>query len=456
MIPIEKNKEYTAEIMAVSSDGNGICRINGYTVFVPETVTGDKVKFLAVKLNSGYGTGKLLEITEPSEYRVSPMCDVYKSCGGCQLMHIDYGYQLRIKSDIIENAMRRIGNMPDFKLSEMVGAKEPYRYRNKIIFPVGTDKNGTAVCGFYEKHSHTVTAVEDCPAGKSFNAKVLGAVKAYMDENNVKPYDEKNRTGLIRRIFTRVSEKYGSIMVVISANGSRLPNENDLIERLKAVSCNITGIILNVNTKNTSLALGEKNITLWGKNKITDNLLGLDFEISPHSFYQINPQMTEKLYKKALEYADLSGEENVLDIYCGIGTISLCAAKRARHVIGVEIVEQAICDAKKNASLNKTDNAEFYAAAADKIVPELVRKNKKIDTVILDPPRKGADEKTLTSIAEAKPKKIVYVSCNPSTLARDVKLLCGKGYVLEKACGFDMFPNTVHVECVVLMTKVQK
>lgn len=452
MIP-EKNKEYTTLVTAVSSDGNGICRIDGYTVFVPQTVTGDKIRVLIVKMRTGFGYGKCLEVIEPSQYREEPACGAYKRCGGCQLMHIDYAYQAEIKRGIIENAMRRIGGFEDFSVSEMITAAEPCRYRNKMIFPLGKDKNGETVCGFYAQRSHDITPLEDCKAGGEFNAEIIRAVKEYMAENNVAPYDEKAHKGLVRRIFTRVSKKYGEVMVVVSVNGDALPKTDKLIKKLREVCPNVASVILNVNKKRTNLVLGDKNVTVWGSDTIKDSLMGLDFEISPHSFFQINHDMTEKLYKRAIEFANLSGSEKVMDIYCGIGTISLCAARESKSVIGVEIVEKAIEDARKNAAENGISNAKFYAASAEDIVPKLIDEGERPDVVILDPPRKGSDEKTLDAIVTAAPDRVVYVSCNPATLARDVKYLCEKGYEIVTADGFDMFPNTVHVETVLLLQK---
>lgn len=453
MIP-EKNKEYTAIVTGVSSDGNGICRIDGYTLFVPQTVTGDKIRVLVVKTRTGFGYGKCTEIVEPSPYRTEPVCSAYRRCGGCQLMHIDYAYQMEIKRGIIENAMRRIGGFEDFSVSDMVGVDEPYRYRNKMIFPIGKDKSGEIVCGFYAQRSHDIMPLDGCVAGGDYNGAVIRAVKEYMRENNVSPYDEKTHTGLVRRVFTRVSAKYGSVMTVISVNGDNLPNREKMIKKLRTACPNIASIIVNINKKRTNLVLGDKNITVWGSDTIKDNLLGLDFEISPHSFFQINHDMTEKLYAKALEFADLSGNENVMDIYCGIGTISLCAAKCAKSVIGVEIVEKAIEDARKNAESNGIENAEFYASSAEETVPKLIENGRRADVVILDPPRKGSEEKTLSAIVKAAPKRIVYVSCNPATLARDAKYLCEKGYSITKSAGFDMFPNTMHVETVCLMSRI--
>ena len=453
MIPVEKNKEYIVDITAVSSDGNGVCRIDGYAVFVPQAVTGDKIRVLIVKVNSGYGYGKLMEVIEPSPYRTNPVCEAYKRCGGCQMMHIDYDYQLKIKADTIESAMKRIGGFDDFKLSGMYGADSQYRYRNKMIFPVGTDKSGEVICGFYAQRSHDIMPLEDCFAGGEFNGKILAAIKQYMNENNVSAYDEKTHRGLIRRVFTRVSRSRGDVMAVISANGRNLPATDRLTELIKKACDSVVSIILNINTKKTNTVLGKENVTLYGSDFITDTLCGIEFEISPHSFFQINHEMTHKLYDKAIELAQLSGHERVMDIYCGIGTISLCAAKKAGHVIGVEIVEEAIKDAKKNAFANNIPNTEFYASSAEDIVPKLIAKGERPDVVILDPPRKGSDEKTLNAIVQAAPERIVYVSCNPATLARDVKFLHERGYSLSCAYGFDMFPNTVHVECCVKLCR---
>lgn len=456
MLPVEKNKEYIVEITAVSSDGNGICRIDGYAVFVPQTVTGDKIRVLIVKVNKGYGYGKLLEVIEPSPYRSEAECGAYKRCGGCQLMHIDYGYQTKIKAEIIENAMKRLGGFDDFKLSQMCGMETPKRYRNKMIFPVGADKSGEPVCGFYAQRSHDIMPLDDCLAGGEFNRNIIHALKKYMKTFNVSAYDEKNHKGLIRRIFTRVSKSTGDVMVVVSANGHELPHAEELVKMLRGECEAVTSVILNINTKKSNNVLGNENIALYGNDTIRDTLCGIEFEISPHSFFQINPVMTHKLYNKALELAQLTGEECVMDIYCGIGTISLCAAKKAKSVIGVEIVEAAINDAKKNALANGIENAKFYASSAEDIVPKLIEEGTRPDVVILDPPRKGSDEKTLTAIASASPERIVYVSCNPATLARDAKFLCKNGYSLDCAYGFDMFSNTVHVETVALLKRQLK
>lgn len=452
---IERDKEYIVDIEAVSSDGSGIGHIDGFTVFVPYTAAGDRVRVIITKVKSRFGYGKLKEITEPSPDRIKPLCKEFEQCGGCQLQHIAYVAELREKRGIIENAMKRIGGFKDFSLNGITGMETPQRYRNKMIFPVGCD-GGRPICGFYARKSHDIIAISDCMLGDTSNRAIINAVMEYMNENNVTAYDEKTHKGLVRRIFTRRAFATGEIMVVLSVNGHHTPRPDDLADRLQKADKNIAAVILNINTARTSVGLGKNNITLWGKSTITDTLCGIEFTISPDSFFQVNPAQTERLYNKALDFAGLTGKETVMDIYCGIGTISLCAAKRAKKVIGVEIVEQAIKDARENALRNGIENAEFYADSAENIVPVLIESGEKPEVVILDPPRKGSDEKTLGAIVKAAPKKIVYVSCNPATLARDASFLAEHGYRISKAHGFDLFPRTMHVETVVLMEKIKK
>ncbi len=444
---ILKNEEYEIDITDVSSDGSGVGNIDGLVVFVPGTVTGDKVIARILKVQKRYAFAKLQKIIVPSDKRCESPCCVSDRCGGCSFMHIDYDYQLKIKEGVINNALKRLGGI-EHAVDEMIGAGEVHRYRNKMIFPVGADKSGDAVCGFYRERSHDIIPLDDCLLGGEFNKQVIDAVKSYMDKNRVPAYDEKSHTGIIRRIFTRVGKVSGEIMVVISANAESLPDEEGLVGKICDVSKDIKSVILNINKDKTNLVLGKKNRTLFGADKITDTLLGVTYEISPHSFYQVNPDQTEKLYKKALEYAKIGADDTVMDIYCGIGTISLSAAQCAKKVIGVEIVPSAIEDAKKNAKKNGIENAEFYCADAEEIVPKLIEEGERPDVVILDPPRKGSDENTLGAIVKANPERIVYVSCNPATLARDLRFLEDRGYRVEKVCGVDMFPNTVHCEVV--------
>lgn len=452
MNPVEKNKEYTVKITSVLADGNGIGHINGYAVFVPKTAVGDTVKILAVKVNKNYAYGKVIEIIEPSATRTSDTCKHSKRCGGCQLRHIDYTAQLDIKRGIVEDAMQRIGGFTDFKLDDIVGAENCDRYRNKMVFPVG-EVNGKTECGFYAMRSHDIIPLEDCLLGDELNSAINRAVLEYMAECNVGAYDEKTHTGTVRRVFTRKSFATGEIMVVISANARSLPKREKLIKKLRTVSDRIVGVILNINTKRNNLVITAENVTLWGKAVISDVLCGIEFEISPESFFQVNPIQTEKLYNKALEYAETDKSLTVMDIYCGIGTISLCAAKNAKSVIGVEIVERAIENARQNAIRNGISNTVFYADSAENIVPKLIDNGETPDVIILDPPRKGSDEATLGAIVKAEPKRIVYVSCNPATLARDAKFLTEYGYEISASASFDLFPNTTHIETVMKLVR---
>lgn len=470
---VEKNKHYIIEITDISSDGNGVGAVDGFAVFVPMTAVGDICDVLIIKVLSRYAIGRLMEIKTPSPDRVTPACSVFKRCGGCHLQHINYGAQLRIKKSFVEAAMRRIGGFADFSCDEIIGMENPYRYRNKCVYPVGTDKSGETVCGFYARRSHDIIPVEDCLMGGAINAAINNAVLEYMRENNVTAYDEASHTGLVRRTFIRCAGGTGNkvprdnsispkdrgvgglteIMVVISINGDMLPRRERLIKRLRELSDKIVSVYININKEKNNSVLGRDNKLIFGKDTVSDALCGTEFKISPHSFYQINPYMTERLYNKAIEYADIAGGDTVLDIYCGIGTISLAAAKRAKRVIGIEIVEQAIENAKENAKNNGIENAEFYADSAENAVPKLIESGTHPDIVILDPPRKGSDEATLEAIAKAEPKRIVYVSCNPATLARDTKYLAQHGYAPARATAVDMFPHTAHVETVVLMSR---
>lgn len=450
---VEKNVHYKIEITGVSSDGNGIGTVDGFTVFVPMTVTGDIVEVVVVKVLSRYAIGRALNLISPSPMRTAPICPVYKRCGGCHLQHIDYKAQLEIKKGFIVSAMERIGGFKGIDVQDVIGMKTPQRYRNKCVFPVGKDRNGEVQSGFYAKRSHEIIPVDDCMVGSEINKKIVDAIKAYMKEVKVSVYDEEDHKGLVRRVFIRDGKVSGEIMVVISINGKSLPQKEKLIERLTAISENIVSIYININESRGNTVLGLENKLIFGKSVITDTLCGIDFEISPHSFYQINPVMTEKLYGKALGFAEITKNDNVLDVYCGIGTISLAAAKKAKVVTGVEIVEQAIEDAKKNAENNGIENARFFADSAENAVPKLISEGLSPDIVILDPPRKGSDEATLKAIASAEPKRIVYVSCNVATLARDAKFLSELGYTPAKCIGVDMFPHTSHVETVVLLQR---
>lgn len=452
MLPVEKNKEYEINIEGVTSEGMGVGHVDGFCVFVPSTVAGDIVKALIVKVKTGYAYAKCIQLLKKSDYRQTPICGAFSKCGGCQLMHIKYDEQLKIKKEIIENALKRIGGL-DVDVVQMLGAENELRYRNKMIFPIGCNNNHNKLCGFYRERSHDIIPLDDCFLGDEINAEIIKIVMDFIKKHNITVYNEKAHTGIVRRLFIRKGYYANEVMVVISINAKTLPHCAELANALSALSEQIKSVILNINTKKTNAVLGDKNVVIFGKDTICDYLCSLKYEISPHSFYQINPQQTEKLYNKVIELADIKQSDTVMDLYCGIGTISLCAAKKAKQVIGVEIVEQAILNARKNAKNNKIENAVFYASEAEKIVPKLIKEGNKPNIVILDPPRKGSDEITLGAIIKSAPEKIVYVSCNPATLARDLKFLCNNGYKIITIYGLDLFPQTVHVETVVLMSR---
>ncbi len=446
MIPVEKNKQYTLEITDVTNDGNGVGKIDGYTIFVPAVVTGDVIQVLIVKVKSAYGYGKLLQIITPSPNRITPGCPASVRCGGCSFMHIKYDFQLELKKNFIIDSLTRIGGISDFEFEGISGMNEPFCYRNKMVFPVGSDKDNNPVFGFYANRSHDIITFETCLLGKPVCSQIASTITEFMKNYKLSVYNELTHKGLVRRIFIRTT-KHDKIMVVISINGTSLPSASRLTDILTEKYPQISSVIININKEKNNLVLGSKNITVFGDNTLSDTLCQNEFSISPHSFFQVNPVQTELLYEKCLEYAGISESDKVMDIYCGIGTISLAAAKKAKSVIGVEIVPEAIEDAKRNALCNNIKNVSFYAASADKIVPELIKNGERPDIVILDPPRKGSDEETLSAIVQAMPKRISYVSCNPATLARDVKYLSENGYKLEKVTGVDMFPHTSHVEC---------
>ena len=455
MIPVEKNKIYEMNIDALGSNGEGIGRIDGYTVFVEGALPGEKIGVLIVKVKKNYGYGKLMEILEVSPERREPMCPVAKQCGGCQLQHLSYEAELAYKTREVKDVMERIGGIKDVEVKPALGMEDPWRYRNKAQFPVGKGKDGCAI-GFYAKRSHRIVDTDQCFLQNECNDEIIGIVRTFLNEFNIPLYDEEKHTGLVRHILTRIGRNSGEIMVCIVINGKKLPNSDVLVERLQKVE-GIVSIVLNVNKEKTNVILGQKIITLWGKNTITDSIDGIEFEISPLSFYQVNPIQTEVLYGKAVELAGLKGDETVLDLYCGIGTISLFFARKAKKVFGVEIVPEAIADAKKNAARNGITNAEFAVGAAEEVIPRLYEEEGiTADIVVVDPPRKGCDEKLLETILQISPEKIVYVSCNPATWARDLVVLKEGGYKLKEAQPVDQFSHSVHVEVVSLLEKVKE
>lgn len=450
--PVEKNQYYIMDIDDLGHKGEGIGKIKGFTVFVPRGLPGDKIEVKVVKVKKNYAYGRLIKIIQPSQHRVQELCPVAGRCGGCQIQSMKYKSQLDFKTKIVKDNIERIGGLKDVKIHNCIGMDNPWRYRNKAQFPVGTGKDGKIAIGFYAPRSHDIIDNPVCHIQHVFADKVIEVVKKFMEDNRIPSYDEITGRGLIRHIVTRIGFETDEAMVVIVTNGTQLSRKDDLISRLITEVPAIKSIVQNINTRNTNVIMGEKNITLYGQSYITDYIGELKFKISSNSFFQVNPIQTEYLYNKAVEYAGLSDKEVVFDLYCGTGTISLFMASKAQKVYGVEVVAQAIEDARNNAAENEIKNVEFIEGEAEKIVPELYRKGITADVIVLDPPRKGCDESLLETIKQVRPQRIVYVSCNPSTLARDLSILEKGGYKTIEIQPVDMFPHTVHIETVCLLS----
>lgn len=452
----KKNDRFQVMIEDLSEAGEGIGKTDGFIWFIKDTVIGDQVEAKAMKVKKSYGFARLERIIKPSESRITPECPVARQCGGCQLQTMSYEEQLRYKERKIYGNITRIGGFTDVPMLPVMGMDEPWRYRNKAQFPWGLDKEGRPVAGFYAGRTHAIIGCEDCLLGVEENKEVLKRIKAHMERYHLAPYEESTHKGLIRHTLIRKGFHTGELMVCQVINGNQLPHSGELVESLLEIP-GMASISLNVNKERTNVILGNKVENLYGPGYITDYIGSVQYRISPLSFYQVNPVQTEKLYGTALEYAGLTGEETVWDLYCGIGTISLFLAQKAKKVYGVEIVPQAIDDARENARQNGIENAEFFVGKAEEVLPEQYEKNRiYADVIVVDPPRKGCDEKCLETIVKMGPKRVVYVSCDSATLARDLKYLAERGYELVMVRGCDMFPWTTHVECVVLMSRVEK
>ena len=462
---LTKNQIVELTIEDIGSEGEGIGFLQengqyaerGMAIFVKDTVPGDVAKIRIVKAKKNYAYGRLEEIVKPSPDRVVPPCPVARQCGGCQIQAMDYARQLAFKERKVINNLVRIGGFDEQRIRDMmepiVGMETPYHYRNKAQFPVGCDREGNPVAGFYAGRTHSIIPHTDCLLGIPQNCEIMDVILTYMRANKVPAYQEESGRGLIRHVLIRAGFRTGQIMVCIVINGDRLPNEDKLVESLSALP-NMTSVSVNINKENTNVIMGRKVRVLWGKEYIEDYIGEVKFRISPLSFYQVNPVQTEKLYRLALEYAGLTGRETVWDLYCGIGTISLFLAQRAAHVYGVEIVPEAIRDARENAAVNGLTNADFYVGKAEEVLPEQFEKNGiRADVIVVDPPRKGCDELCLNTMLKMQPERIVYVSCDSATLARDLKILCDGGYTLERVRAVDQFGHTVHVETVCLLSK---
>lgn len=500
----KKNDMVTVTIEDIGNDGEGIGRADGYTLFVKDAVIGDTVEARITKCKKNYGYARVEKVATPSPFRVVPKCPFHRQCGGCQIQAMQYERQLAYKQDKVRENLLRIGGFSpekiDAVMEPIVGMEDPWHYRNKAQFPIGYDRDGNLVAGFYAGRTHTIIANTNCLLGPVENKTILEAVLSYMRENEVSAYREAEGKGLVRHVLIRTGFSSGEIMVCLVINGKRLPAEEKLVEKLTelgltednlgekvsnagalndttdknhCVEKRIVSISVSVNTEKTNVIMGKEIRVLWGKGWIEDSLRVLDatdfgaagtiagerdkvkFRISPLSFYQVNPRQTERLYGLALQYAELTGKETVCDLYCGIGTISLFMAKRAGKVYGVEIIPQAIEDAKENARRNQITNAEFYVGKAEDVLPKLYEKEGlHLDVIVVDPPRKGCDETCLETMIAMRPGRIVYVSCDPATLARDLKILCQGGYEIKRVRAVDQFGQTGHVETVCLLSKL--
>ncbi len=482
---MKKDDLITLKIEDLSSEGLGIGRHDGITFFVKDTVIGDVVEAKVMKMKKTYGHARLMRLIEESPDRVEPPCPVTRQCGGCQIQAMRYQAQLAFKENKVRNNLRRIGGienppmepiigMDAFNVEDAVAGEEapagmeaflgakaladgvtPLRYRNKAQFPIGRSRDGRLIAGFYAGRTHTIIECRDCLLGSKVNAWILDAVLKHMERYGIEPYDETTGSGLVRHVMTRVGFRTGQIMVCLVVNGRSLPHSEELCETLAAIP-GMTSITLNSNLEKTNVIMGKDLKVLWGTEYIEDLIGDVCFRISPLSFYQVNPLQTQKLYEKVLEYAGLTGQETVWDLYCGIGTISLFLAQKARKVYGVELVPEAIRDARQNAELNGITNAEFYVGRAEDVLPQkYAEEGIRADVIVVDPPRKGCEESVLETMVQMQPQRIVYVSCDSATLARDLKYLSKRGCEVQKVCPVDMFGNSVHCECVVLMSRVK-
>jgi 23S rRNA (uracil1939-C5)-methyltransferase len=454
--PVKKNDEIELVFEDITHEGAGVGKINGYPLFVPYALPGEKALVKVVHVKKNFGFGKVLNRLQVSEERVDPPCNVYEKCGGCQLQHMSYEMQLDMKRKQVENTLRKIGHIEGIPIHDTIGMEEPWRYRNKVQIPVGS-KNGELITGFYRQRSHDIIEDMDrCIITDETNDRLVEAVRAIADRLGISAYNEETHRGVLRHIMVRTGQVTKQSMVVIVTRKENVPELDAVVKEITKAFPEVKSIVQNINPERTNVILGSKTKLLWGEEYIYDKIGDIQFAISAKSFYQVNPIQTKKLYDKALEYASLTGAETVIDAYCGIGTISLFLAQKAKKVYGVEVVPEAIADAKANAKLNQIDNAEFFVGQAEKVMPWWKAQGLNPDVIVVDPPRKGCDEAFLQAMIDMKPKRIVYVSCNPSTLARDLRILEDGGFKTVEVQPVDMFPQTTHVECVALMSRVDE
>lgn len=454
-LPVEKNKEYIAEVVGLGHEGEGVAKVNGFTIFIRGALPGEKVLTKILNVKKQFGFGKLLKIIEQSKDRIEAPCPIYDKCGGCQLQHLSYEAQLVSKRQQVVDNLERIGKLTISNdtiegviVHPTIGMTDPWRYRNKAQVPIGEIEGGL-VGGFYTQGTHRIIDMDECLIQHPENDNAVKTVKKIAKELGIRPFNEETNRGLLRHVVVKYGFSSNEIMIVLITNGESIPKQDAFVNLIRQDIPNVVSICQSINTEKTNVIFGKMMKILWGKETILDSINGIQFLISPLSFYQVNPVQTELLYQKTLDYAQLSGQETVIDAYCGIGTISLFLAQHADTVYGVEIIKEAIVDARINAQLNDVNNTIFEVGKAEEVIPAWNRQGIKADVIVVDPPRKGCDEALLQTIIGMKPKRVVYVSCNPSTLARDLRILEDGGFKTVEIQPVDMFPHTTHVECVV-------
>lgn len=448
---LRKNEEYIVDIIDNGFQGEGIAKIDGMTVFIPNAIKGEKIKTKILKVTSSIAYGKIIEIITKSNFRVDSDCETYSRCGGCAMRHIDYNATVEIKKIAVEATLKKaLGRT--IEVANAIKMDEPYNYRNKLQYPIGIDENGKTVMGVYAERTHRIIPTRECKIQDKLSQQIANDIYEFIIKNNVQVYDEKKFTGSLRHIIIRIGKRTNEVMVTLVTNTKEIPQEKELVEFITSKYKEVKTIVKNINSKNTNVILGKENEVLFGDGYIYDYLGDFKFKISPMSFYQVNQVQTEKLYSKAVEYAELTGNEIIFDLYCGIGTIGIFASKKVKKIYGIETIPEAINDAKENAKLNNIENAEFFVGDVEKTLPEFIKqRNIKPDVIFVDPPRKGCDKTALETLLEIKSDRIVYVSCNPATLGRDLKMLEEK-YEIKEISICEMFPFTHHIECVSVLT----
>lgn len=452
VIPVQKNEYYDVKIESLTHDGLGVARVDGFPVFVANALVGEEINMKVTLVKKTYAFGRAVDYFVKSKERVEPSCGIYKQCGGCQVQHLSYQGQLQMKHDTVVNHLKRIGHIENANVLPTIGMENPKRYRNKTQVPFGY-LDGEVVAGFYQKRSHEIINMESCLIQTDISDQIVETMRQLCRELEIEPYNETLNLGILRHVIVRVGFKTEEIMVTLVTRTHEIPNLDSLIQTLVNKYPQIKSIAQNVNPKVTNVIFGDETRILYGEPYIYDEMNGIRFAISPRSFYQVNPIQTETLYSKAVEFAQLTGDEVVFDAYCGIGTITLFLAQQAKQVYGVEVIKEAIEDAKMNARLNGFENAQFTVGKSEEIIPLWIENGIIPDVIVVDPPRKGCDRALLDKMLEAGPRRIVYVSCDSSTLARDLRILIDGGYKLEVVQPVDMFPQTAHIECVAKLVK---